>query len=93
MYDYALIVHSVEFHRGFKRPWTEHVFDVSDFTDMVALVAGVSGKAVEWAEDLKAAVASTLAGEKRVEFEADVARLEAASALFQDTPDDLGELL
>jgi len=42
---------------------------------------------------LKSAVASTLAGEKRAEFEADVAQLEAASALFQDTPDDLRELL
>ena len=61
--------------------------------DMVALVAGVSAQAGEWVEDLKAAVASTLTGEKRAEYEADVARLEAASALFQDTPDDLHELL
>jgi type IV secretion system protein VirD4 len=61
--------------------------------DMVALVAGVSAEAAEWVQDLKAAVTSTLAGEKRAEFEADLARLDAASALFQDTPDDLGELL
>jgi type IV secretion system protein VirD4 len=61
--------------------------------DMVALVAGDSAEAAEWVEDLKAAAASTLAGEKRTELEADVARLEAASALFQDTPDDLRELL
>lgn len=61
--------------------------------DMVALVAGVSAEAAEWVEDLKAAAASTLAGKKRTEFEADVARLGAASALFQDTPDDLRELL
>ncbi|WP_245300311.1 type IV secretory system conjugative DNA transfer family protein [Methylocystis bryophila] len=61
--------------------------------DMVALVAGVSAEAAEWVEDLKAAVASTFAGQKRAEFESDAARFEAASALFQDTPDDLGELL
>jgi type IV secretion system protein VirD4 len=61
--------------------------------DMVALIAGVSAEAAEWVEDLKTAVASTLTGEKRAEFEADVARLGGASALFQDTPDDLHELL
>jgi type IV secretion system protein VirD4 len=60
---------------------------------VAALVAGVSAKAVEWVEDVKAAVASALTGEKRAELEADAARLEAASALFQDTPDDLRELL
>ena len=61
--------------------------------DMVALVAGVSAEAAEWVEEVKATVASTLAGEKRAEFDADVARLEAAAGLFQDTPDDLHELL
>ena len=61
--------------------------------DMVALVAGVSAEAAEWVEDFHAAVTSTVTGERRREFEADVARLEAASALFQDTPDDLHELL
>jgi len=60
---------------------------------VAALVAGVSAKAVEWVEDVKAAGASALTGEKRAELEADAARLEAASALFQDTPDDLRELL
>ena len=48
--------------------------------DMVALVAGVSAEAAEWVKDLKAAVASTVTGEKRAEFEADVARLEARGA-------------
>jgi type IV secretion system protein VirD4 len=62
-------------------------------TDMVALVAGVTTEARGWVEDLKATVASTLAGEKRKDFDADAVCLEAASALFQDTPDDLHELL
>jgi type IV secretion system protein VirD4 len=61
--------------------------------DMVALVAGVSAEAAEWMEEVKASIASTLASEKRAEFDADVARLEAAAGLFQDTPDDLCELL
>jgi type IV secretion system protein VirD4 len=60
---------------------------------MVALVAGVSAEAAEWVEEVKATIASTLASEKRAEFDADVARLEAAAGLFQDTPDDLRELL
>jgi type IV secretion system protein VirD4 len=42
---------------------------------------------------LQAAATSNLTREKQTEFEADVARLEVASALFQDTPDDLRELL
>jgi type IV secretion system protein VirD4 len=61
--------------------------------DMVALVAGVSAEAAEWVEEVKATVASTLADEKRVEFDADVACLETAAGLFQETPDDLHELL
>jgi type IV secretion system protein VirD4 len=61
--------------------------------DMVALVAGVSNEAAEWVEEVKATIASTLADEKRAEFDADVACLEAAAGLFQDTPDDLSELL
>jgi type IV secretion system protein VirD4 len=44
-------------------------------------------------EEVKATVASTLGGESRAEFNADVARLEAAADLFTDTPDDLRELL
>lgn len=61
--------------------------------DIVALVIGVTAEAAEWVEEVKATVASTQAGEKRAEFDADVARLEAAASLFQDTPDDLHELL
>jgi type IV secretion system protein VirD4 len=61
--------------------------------DMMALVVGVNVEAAEWVEEVKATVASTLAGEKRAEFDADVARLEAATGLFEDTPDDLRELL
>jgi type IV secretion system protein VirD4 len=57
-------------------------------------VIGVTAEAAEWVEEVKAAtVVSTLAGEKREEFDADVARLEVAASLFQDTPDDLHELL
>jgi len=62
-------------------------------SDLVALVAGVSSEAAEWVDDVKAAVASAVTREGRTEFEANVARLEAASSLFQDTPDDLPELL
>jgi type IV secretion system protein VirD4 len=62
-------------------------------SDLVALVAGVSSEAAEWVDDVKAAVASAVTREGRTEFEANVARLEAASSLFQDTPDDLSELL
>ncbi|RTL81055.1 MAG: hypothetical protein EKK29_18705, partial [Hyphomicrobiales bacterium] len=61
--------------------------------DMMALVAGVNAEATEWVEEVKATGALTLAGEKRAEFDADVARLEAAAGLFRDTPDDLHELL
>ncbi len=61
--------------------------------DIVTLVADVGCEAMEWAKDVKAAVASTVAGEKRAEFAEDVERLEASASLFQDTPDDLHELL
>jgi type IV secretion system protein VirD4 len=61
--------------------------------DMMALVAGVNAEATEWVEEVKATVASTPASEKRAAFDADVARLETAAGLFQDTPDDLPELL
>ena len=61
--------------------------------DMVALVAGVGAEAAEWVEEVKAAIASTLASEKRAEFDGDVARLKTAAGLFQDTPDDLHQLL
>nr|WP_281806077.1 type IV secretory system conjugative DNA transfer family protein [Methylocystis echinoides] len=61
--------------------------------DLMALVAGVNAEATEWVEEMKATIASTLAGERRAKFDADVARLEAAAGLFQDTPDDLHELL
>lgn len=61
--------------------------------DMLGLVAAVSSEAAEWVEDVKAAVASCVTGERRAEFEAAVAGLEAAASLFQDTPDDLHELL
>jgi type IV secretion system protein VirD4 len=61
--------------------------------DMVTLVAEVGCEAMEWAKDVKAAVASTVAGEKRAELAADVQRLETSASLFQDTPDDLQELL
>ena len=61
--------------------------------DMVTLVAGVSSEAHEWVKDVKAAVAPTLTNESRASFEADIGRLDAMSALFQDTPDDLLELL
>ncbi|QGM99817.1 type IV secretory system conjugative DNA transfer family protein [Methylocystis parvus] len=66
---------------------------VREPVDMVALVAGVSAEAAEWVEEVKATVASTMGGEKQAEFNADVARLDAAADLFQDTPDDLRELL
>lgn len=65
----------------------------SERADMVALVAGVSSEAAEWVDDVKAAVASAVTGERRAEFEADVARLEATASLFQDTPADLPDLL
>lgn len=61
--------------------------------DLMALVAGVNAETTEWVEEVKATVASTLAGERRAEFDADVARLGAAAGLFRDTPDDLHELL
>jgi type IV secretion system protein VirD4 len=61
--------------------------------DIVALVGGVNAEAAEWVEEVKAIVVSTLPGESRADFDADVARLEAAADLFQDTPDDLSELL
>ena len=61
--------------------------------DMVTLVAGVSAEAAEWVKDVEAAVAPSLTKESRAAFEADVGRLDAMSALFQDTPDDLLELL
>ena len=61
--------------------------------DMLALVAGVSCEADEWVKDVKAAVTPTLTQESRTAFEADIEQLEAMSALFQDTPDDLLELL
>jgi len=61
--------------------------------DMVTLVAGVSSEAHEWVKDVKAAVAPTLTNESRASFEADIGRLDAMSALFQDTPEDLLELL
>ena len=61
--------------------------------DMLTLVAGVSSGADEWVKDVKAAVAPSLTEESRAAFEADVGRLDALSALFQDTPDDLLELL
>jgi len=60
--------------------------------DMVALVADVSSEAEEWVEDVKAAVASTVTGERRADFEADVERIGAVASLFQDTPDDLHQL-
>jgi type IV secretion system protein VirD4 len=60
--------------------------------DMLTLVAGVSSEADEWVKDVKAAVAPTLTQESRTTFEADIGRLEAMSALFQDTPDDLHQL-
>ena len=61
--------------------------------DMVTLVAGVSAEAAEWVKDVETAVAPSLTEESRAAFEADVGRLDAMSALFQDTPDDLLELL
>jgi len=61
--------------------------------DMVTLVAGVSAEAAEWVKDVEAAVAPILTEESRAAFEADIGRLDAMSALFQDTPDDLLELL
>ena len=61
--------------------------------DMLTLVAGVSSEAAEWVTDVKATVAPTLTKESRAAFEVDVGRLDAMSALFQDTPDDLHELL
>ena len=61
--------------------------------DMVPLVAGVSAEAAEWVKDVEAAVAPSLTEESRAAFEADIGRLHAMSALFQDTPDDLLELL
>ncbi len=61
--------------------------------NMLTLVAGVSSEADEWVKDVKAAVAPTLTEESRTAFEADIGRLDATSALFQDTPDDLLELL
>ena len=51
--------------------------------DIVALVAGVSSEATEWVEDVQAAAAPTVTGERRAEFEADVARLEAAAVFFK----------
>lgn len=65
----------------------------SDTADMVSLVAGVTSEATEWEREVEAAVAATLPGQKRAEFDADAARLEQASMLFQDTPDDRSELL
>ncbi len=62
-------------------------------TDMATLVAGVSAEAAEWVKDVEVAVAPSLTKESRAAFEADVGRLDAMSALFQDTPDDLLELL
>jgi type IV secretion system protein VirD4 len=61
--------------------------------DVAAFVADVSSEAVKWVKDVKAAVASTMTGERRADFEADVERLEAVASLFQDTPDDLQQLL
>jgi len=61
--------------------------------DMVALVAAVCSEATEWGENVRAAVTSAVTGEKQVEFEADAAHLQSAACLFQDTPDDLCELL
>ena len=61
--------------------------------DLTALVADVSVEAAEWAKDAKAAVAATFTRARLAEFEADVAGLETASALFLDTPEDLRELL
>jgi len=61
--------------------------------NMVTLVAAVSSETDEWVKDVKAAVAPTLTKESRASFEADIGRLDAMSALFQDAPDDLLELL
>ena len=61
--------------------------------DMVTLVADVGCEATEWAKDVKAAVELTITGQKRAEFAADLERLEESASLFQDTPDDLLELL
>jgi len=60
--------------------------------DVLELVASVATDATEWVEKVKAAVPALDPGTRAI-FEADVASLREATALFHDTPDDLNELL